>query len=155
MRLAVISSRASVMLDLMFVWGASLPLLMTSLTWVSSFLPKLPPGCDLAKSSGLKPLASSRATAKASPIASAAVVLAVGAKLSGHASFSTRTLRCESAKTAKEESGLPVRAISLAPVRLIIGTIAVSSLVSPELENATNTSCCVTMPRSPWLASAG
>ena len=46
-------------------------------------------------------------------------------------------------------------AISFAPIRLMSGRIATSSSVSPELDSARNTSSAVTMPRSPWLASAG
>jgi hypothetical protein len=37
----------------------------------------------------------------------------------------------------------------------MIGRIAISSSDSPEFDMATNTSSEVTMPRSPWLASAG
>ena len=33
--------------------------------------------------------------------------------------------------------------------------MVISSSVRPELDSAMNTSCAVTMPRSPWLASAG
>ena len=64
-------------------------------------------------------------------------------------------IRCTSASRARLESGLPVIAISLAPRRLISGTIASSSSLSPEYESAMKTSSRVTMPRSPWLASAG
>ena len=42
-----------------------------------------------------------------------------------------------------------------APTRLTCGTMVISSSVRPELDSAMNTSCAVTMPRSPWLASAG
>ena len=49
----------------------------------------------------------------------------------------------------------PVIAISVTPRRLIAGTIAASSSLSPELEIARTTSPAVTMPRSPWLASPG
>ena len=48
----------------------------------------LPPGCDAANSLRVKPFSCINATASASPSASAAVVLAVGARLSGQASFS-------------------------------------------------------------------
>ena len=49
-------------------------------------LPSFPPGCDLAKSSASNFLASNKATAMASPKASEAVVLVVGAKSKGQAS---------------------------------------------------------------------
>ena len=54
---------------------------------------RLPPGWERAKSSSVKPRASSTAMASASPMASAAVVLAVGARLSGQASCATRASR--------------------------------------------------------------
>ena len=54
-------------------------------------LPKIPPGCDKAKSFSLNPRVSNNAIDIASPIANVAVVLEVGAKPSGHASFSTLT----------------------------------------------------------------
>jgi len=46
-------------------------------------------------------------------------------------------------------------AMSLAPSRLMSGMMRSSSSLSPEWEMAMNTSCLRTMPRSPWLASAG
>ena len=52
---------------------------------------QVPPGCERAKSWRVKPRASSSATASASPIASVAVVLAVGARFSGQASSGTLT----------------------------------------------------------------
>ena len=82
-------------------------------------------------------------------MASAAVVLVVGAIFKGHASLSTLTSKWASANFARDELGSPVRAISLAPVRLMIGTIVSNSSVSPELEMATKTSSRVTMPKSP------
>jgi hypothetical protein len=45
--------------------------------------------------------------------------------------------------------------MSFAPWRLMSGTIASSSSLSPEFESAMKTSSRATMPRSPWLASAG
>jgi hypothetical protein len=51
-----------------------------------NFLPSLPPGWRAAKSSSRKPRFSERAIARASPMASIAVVEAVGARLRGHAS---------------------------------------------------------------------
>ena len=69
--------------------GTASPLRIRSATCMSSLRPRLPPGCERAKSSSRKPRASSSATASASPSAICAVVLAVGARLSGHASWST------------------------------------------------------------------
>src|SRR5688500_13895242 len=82
-------------------------------------------------------------------------VLAVGARLSGQASFSTRASRTTSASRASADCVLPVTAISLAPSRFTNGTIRISSSLSPEYEIATRTSGWRIMPRSPWLASAG
>ena len=70
------------------------------------------PGCERAKSSAVKPRASSSAMASASPIASVAVVLAVGARFSGQASSATLTSRCTAASRASVEAGLPVIAIT-------------------------------------------
>jgi hypothetical protein len=53
------------------------------------------------------------------------------------------------------ESGLPVIATSVTPRRRMAGRMAASSSLSPLLLMASTTSPGVTMPRSPWLASAG
>src|SRR5207249_2822490 len=63
---------------------------------------------------------------------SAAVVLAVGARLSGQASCATRASRCTSASRASAELALPVIAISLAPRRFTSGTMSSSSSLAPE-----------------------
>ncbi len=136
-------------------WGTWLPLRMTSLTWVSSLRPSEPPGCERAKSSGRKPRASSKATARASPMASWAVVLAVGARFRGQASRSTLQSSTRSAWRARVDCSPPVSAMRGAPRRLSTGRMAVSSPLSPLLEMASTRSAPVTMPRSPWLASAG
>jgi len=60
-----------------------------SLTRRYNFFPKAPPGWYLAKSLLEKPLNSNKQIARASPITNCAVVLVVGAKLFGQASFST------------------------------------------------------------------
>ena len=135
--------------------GTSPPLRMMSATRVSRRRPSAPPGCERAKSSALKPRASSSATASASPSASCAVVLAVGARLSGQASFSTPLSSTTSAWRARVESVWPVIATSGTPRRLNSGTMAISSSLSPLLEIASTTSAALIMPRSPWLASAG
>jgi hypothetical protein len=57
---------------------------------------------------------------------------------------------------AKVDSGLPVIATSTTPRRLRSRQDGVAnSSLSPLLEMASTTSAGVTMPRSPWLASAG
>ena len=84
--------------------------------------PSAPAGCERAKSSAVKPRASSSATASASPIASAAVVLEVGARPSGQASAGTLTSRCTSASRASVDCGRPVIAISVLPWRLSTGS---------------------------------
>ena len=92
--------------------GTSSPPCMTSVMCSSRRRPSAPAGCERAKSSAVKPRASSSATASASPIASAAVVLAVGARSSGQASAGTLTSRCTSASRASVDCGRPVIAIS-------------------------------------------
>ena len=56
---------------------------------IESFPASDPPGWNTAKSCSVKFRAAKSAMARASPMASAAVVLAVGASPSGQASFST------------------------------------------------------------------
>ena len=94
-------------------------------------------------------------TASASPRAICAAVLAVGARFRGQASLSTAQDSTTSATRASEESGRPVIATSVTPRRRSAGTMVLISTDSPELEMAITTSPGVTMPRSPWLASAG
>ena len=84
---------------------------MTSSTCNNKRRPKLPPGCDRAKSSSVKPRASSNATANASPIASVAVVLAVGREIQRAASLGTLTSSTTSAARPSVDCGLPVIAI--------------------------------------------
>jgi len=153
--LAVISSSASRITVSGGTRGTSRPWCMISLTRSSSLRPRAPPGCENAKSSAEKPRASSSAIASASPITSATVVLEVGARSSGQASASTPTSRFTSARRARVDSGLPVMAISRAPMRLISGRIVRISGVVPEFDSASTTSLPVIMPRSPWLASPG
>ena len=112
--------------------GRSLPRRMTSDTCSSSRRPSAPPGCERAKSASVNPRCLRSATASASPIASVAVVLAVGARLSGQASAGTLTSRCTSASRASVEAGLPVIAMRRASMRLKSGRIVSSSAVSPE-----------------------
>ena len=86
--------------------GTASPLRIRSATCMRSLRPRLPPGCERAKSSSRKPRASSSATASASPSAIWAVVLAVGARLSGHASWSTALESTMSAWRAEAALGL-------------------------------------------------
>ena len=153
--LRVISSRASFTDVCGLTWGKRSPLCMMSSTLSSKRRPRAPPGCEKAKSSAVKPRASNKAIASASPSTSATVVDEVGAKLSGQASSATRAFSAASALRASAESGLPVMLISGIPKRLISGSRVTISLVEPELDRAITTSSLVIMPMSPWLASAG
>src|SRR3989442_1145298 len=93
--------------------------------------------------------------ARASPMASAAVVDDVGARFIGHASSATLTSSTTSHWRASVEPGLPVRSTIGTPSRLSGGRIASTSSVSPEFESASTTSPRATMPRSPCTPSAG
>ena len=130
--LRVISTSAAVRLASGGTRGTLSPACITSLILSSRRRPRLPAGCERAKSSEVKPRASSSAIASASPSTSAAVVLVVGARPSGQASFVMLPSRCTSAWLASEEPGLPVSAISGMPWRLIIGRMNSTSSVSPE-----------------------
>ena len=82
-------------------------------------------------------------------MASIAVVLAVGARLSGQASSATLMSRCATAALASVDAGLPVMASSGTPRRDTCGNNANTSGVSPEFDTASNTSSRVIMPMSP------
>ena len=88
-------------------------------------------------------------------MASCAVVLAVGARLSGQASLPTLLSSVTLACRANVDCAPPVIATSGTPWRLKTGNMTVSSALSPLLEMARTTSETVIMPKSPWLASAG
>ena len=107
------------------------------------------------KSDELKCFLLIKTTARASPIARSAVVLAVGASPRGQASFSTPTSITISLYRAKVDLRFPVKAITLHPILRMLGTSKFSSSVSPLLERASNTSSGLTMPRSPCIASTG
>src|SRR6267378_1979034 len=128
---------------------------MTSATRSSSLRPNVPPGWSAAKSSRRKPFTSRSVTARASPSASAAVVLAVGARVSGHASSLTVASRTTLAWRARTESGAPVTAMMGTPSRFSCSTRPNSSSVEPLLESRTATSSFPTMPRSPCNESTG
>ena len=79
-------------------------------------MPSWPPGWRRAKSSRVKPRASSSAMARASPSARVAVVEAVGARLSGQASLSIATEQVDVGVRGRAGSpALPVIAISGTP----------------------------------------
>jgi hypothetical protein len=60
-----------------------------------------------------------------------------------------------SAWLANMESARPVIATTLTPKRRSAGKMAASSSLSPLLLMASTMSLASTMPKSPWLASAG
>ena len=91
----------------------------------------------------------------ASPMASAAVVLAVGTRLSGHASSDTWQSSATSAACASVDAGLPVMAMIFAPMRRMASSRRRTSWVSPLCEMASSTSLGWMTPRSPCVASAG
>ena len=117
--------------------------------------PSRPPGWKTRKSAGPKPRRVSSATASASSSASCMVVEVVGARPSGHASGAGGSSSTWSAARASALSARPVIATSGRPKRRACATRSASSGVSPELERASTASPETTMPRSPWLASAG
>ena len=103
-----------------------------SRTRTSSVRPIAPPGWSLAKSSRPKPDARSSAIAIASPRASVAVVLAVGATPNGQASRGTAHGSTSCERRASVLSGLPVIARIGTPRRRTAGTRFFISSDSPE-----------------------
>ena len=73
-------------------------------------------------------------------MASAAVVLAVGTRLSGQASSDTWQSSATSAACASVDSGLPVIATMLTPMRRMASSSLSTSWVSPLWEMASSTS---------------
>ena len=146
---AVISYSASIRTAEAGTFGISLPLTMTSLTRSNSCRPSAPPGCEKANSSAVKPLASSTAMAKASPITSAAVVLAVGARFRGQASVLMAASRWTSDAPASSEVASPVMLMSVTLSLLISGNNVRISLVPPLLDSARTQSLRVIIPISP------
>ena len=134
--------------------GAASPACMTFSTRARR-RPSLPAGCSDANSSSPKPLRTRSVIASASPMARAAVVLAVGTRFIGQASLATEQSRMTSAARASVDAGLPVSAISRAPMRRIDSSSRSSSSVSPLCESASTTSSSRIAPRSPCVASAG
>src|SRR5947208_8176238 len=128
---------------------------ITSATRSSRLRPRAPPGWSAANWSRRKPFTSSRATASASPSASATVVLAVGASVSGHASSVTPASSTTSACRASTESGSPVIAMIGTPRRFSWFTSPNSSSDVPLFERRTAMSLRPTMPKSPCRESTG
>ena len=138
------------------VWirGSSSSLRITSPTR-SSLRPREPAGWKRAKSSREKPRSAWITMAKASPRASMAEVLAVGARPRGQASFMAPMFSTQSACLARLELAPPVMAMIFAPMRRMGGIRERISAVSPELERARTMSSGRMRPRSPCTASAG
>ncbi len=90
-----------------------------------------------------------RAMASASPMASAAVELDVGARPKGQASFSTDTSMTMSLFWASVEESTPVKEMMGAPMCFTELMMGINSRVSPLLEMASRISSLVTMPKSP------
>ena len=153
--LALISSRASDSDVAALTRGIAAPRRMTSSTFKSNLRPRAPPGWAKAKSSAVKPRASSSAMARASPITSAVVVLEVGARPSGQASTSTPVCRWASEAWARVDNGAPVMLTSGTPRRFSRGMRVSTSGVAPLLDSASTQSAAVIIPISPWLASPG
>ena len=109
----------------------------------------------MAKSWGEMPARSIHTAARASPIAMATAVLAVGARLRGQISRSTEASSTTSQWRARLELRRPTRAMRAVPRRRRWGRIARSSSVSPLLESSSTTSSAATMPMSPCRASPG
>src|SRR5438876_4553317 len=128
---------------------------ITSATRSSRFRPSVPPGWNAAKSSRRNCFFSSSVTARASPSASATVVLAVGARVSGHASSVTPASSTTSACRASTESGSPVNAMIGTPSRFNWFTSPNSSSDVPLFDSKMATSLRPTIPRSPWSESTG
>ncbi|MNL16874.1 hypothetical protein D3C87_1379340 [compost metagenome] len=91
---------------------------------------------------------------RASPRASCAVVLVVGARLCGQASFSKAVFRIRSACSARKEPNSPTIPIKRLPDVLSKGTSTLISGVLPLFERQIMTSFIWIMPKSPWMASA-
>jgi hypothetical protein len=152
-RLLVISIMASLSDALWLVIGSAWRLCIICSMVSKSLRPRLPAGCENAKSCLVNCLACNSVMAMTSPRTSIAVVLEVGARLSGHASLLMGTCRLRVADWAKGDVGSQVMAIMGTLSRFNTGIKEIISLVCPELDRAMTTSCLVIMPKSPWLAS--
>ena len=124
-------------------------------TWVISFLPNFPAGCELAKSFFVKPLDSKSAIANASPKARAEVVDDVGARSSGHASLLIFKMILISEDLDIVEFFLPVKDAILYESLLSDGIMLMISSVSPEFDINKTISFFSIRPISPCAASVG
>ena len=116
---------------------------------VISLRPSAPPGWKRAYCSGVNFRWRCTVSARASPRASIAVVLALGAKPRGQASVMRPIDSAAAAWRARGELVSPTTAISGAPMWVSEGSKATSSSLAPELLKASTTSWAWTMPRSP------
>src|SRR5437899_8698481 len=128
---------------------------ITSATRRSSLRGSRPSGWNAAKSSRRKPLTSSSVTPSAWPSASAAVVLAVGASVSAHASSLTLASSTTCACRASKESASPTIVMIGTSRRFSCITRPNSSSGPPLFDNRIATSSGPTMPRSPCKESTG
>ena len=136
-------------------FGSSSPVCIKCFTCNNKRLPKAPAGCERAKSSEVNPRASNNATANASPKAKVAVVLDVGARPKGHASWILPNVSATSAFCGIGPRSSPLMVIKGTPKYLIKGiSIMISSLL-PEFEIAISTSPATNIPKSPCPASPG
>ncbi len=149
------SATAACMVTVTGTDGTLSPVSITSPTATFSRSPRLPPGWLRRKSSARNFLRLSRTTARASPMASVAVVEVVGARPSGQASLGMATSSVTTACRDRVESATPHRAMIDTPRSLRLPSRRFSSAVSPEYERARTTSVGATMPRSPCMASTG
>ena len=90
-----------------------------------------------------------RATARASPITSVAVVELVGARFSGHASLLTLMFRWYVEYLASSDCGFPLMPTMGICMCSTMGMKRSSSSVCPEFEMASTTSPFDITPRSP------
>ncbi len=120
-----------------------------------SFCPRLPAGWKRAKSSRPKFRMRLVTSARASPTASIAVVLLLGARPSGQASSTGPSSRTTRAARPSVLSARPVMAMIGKPNSASGANSRRISAVSPLWERIKATSSAWMRPRSPWTASAG
>ena len=118
--------------------------------------PSAPPGCERAKSSALE--AARVEQRHGERVAQRHLRRGAGGRRQVERAGLLVDARCRARcrhGAPSVESARPVIAISVHAEPLDAGRIAASSSLSPLLEMASTRSPGVTMPRSPWLASAG
>ncbi len=122
---------------------------------VCRLMPSDPPGWCRPKSSRVKPRRSISTMARASPIARDIRVEVVGARPLGQASATLGMVRQTSEWRPRKLCGLWVRPITGMSLRAQKISGSRSSRLSPELDRARSVVSGRSMPRSPWLISAG